>query len=94
MEFLLEGFADSLDALQIVLPGPLNDIAVKRSHDLGTIAVGSDFEGVLSFQFEKEGNLFEDFGKMVASNFWHDGGASSDRSVPGSGGDGSAGRDV
>lgn len=86
VEFLLESFTDTLDSLQIVLPCSLNDIAVKRLYDFRAIAVGPDLKGVLAFQFEKEGDLFEDLGKMVAGNFGHERVGSLDRSVSGGGG--------
>ena len=66
VELLLEGVADALDALEFVVARQLDDVAGVTLDDVGAVAVGADLEGVFAFQFEKLGDVLENFDEVVA----------------------------
>ena len=55
MQLVLEGLPDSIDPLEVAVPRPLNQIALKGSHDFRALAESADFEGCLALQFQQKG---------------------------------------
>ena len=55
VQLVLEGFPDSIDPLEVAIPRPLNQIALKRSHDFRAMAEGADFEGCFALQLQQKG---------------------------------------
>ena len=59
MQFVAQGFSNSLDAFELIVAGHAHDIAGVALHDLRSGPVGPDLEGILALQFEEERNLLE-----------------------------------
>ncbi|MFP6879795.1 MAG: sugar phosphate nucleotidyltransferase, partial [Roseibacillus sp.] len=55
VQLVLEGLPDSIDPLEVAVSRPLNQIALKGSHDFRALAEITDFEGRLALQLQQKG---------------------------------------
>ena len=57
VEFVAEGLAEALDAVELLVAGEEEEVAGEGADDFGAAAVGADFEGVFAFELEEGGDL-------------------------------------
>ncbi len=62
MEFLPEGVADALDALEIILARSRHNVAGELHDGLRSRAVGAYFEGIFPFKLKEQSDVLKSFG--------------------------------
>ena len=59
VKLLLQRVTDSLDSLEIVLPGLCDNVAGKLRYRFRSGSIRPDLKGVLAFQFEEKSNFLQ-----------------------------------
>jgi len=71
VKFFLKCLTNPFDPIQIIRFGLGDDIAIKLPHRFCSIPVGTDFEGVFTFEFQQKGYFVQHLGQSIRGN-WHE----------------------